>query len=97
VDENVNSCPVQFPGLTSLFLNLHFFCILLFIMSIYMIEYLKNMILVQNRTLFHVRKVRENAESKKIAKIAKIGLKKTFMEPRVAQGRTKNHQLKLFN
>jgi hypothetical protein len=33
---------------------------------------------------------------KKIAKIAKIGLKKTFMEPRVAQGRTKN-RLKLFN
>jgi hypothetical protein len=59
-------------------------------------EYLKNMILIQNRTLFHVKNVRENAESKKIAKIAKIGLKKTFIEPRVAQGRTKNRP-KLFN
>jgi hypothetical protein len=39
VGENVNSCPVQFSGLTSLFSSLHFFCIFFFITSIYIMEY----------------------------------------------------------
>jgi hypothetical protein len=39
VGENVNSCPVQFSGLTSLFLNLHFSYIFFFIWTIYIKEY----------------------------------------------------------
>jgi hypothetical protein len=45
VGENVNSCPVQCSGLTSLFLNLNFFYIF-FLWTIYIKEYIKNMILI---------------------------------------------------
>jgi hypothetical protein len=83
--KNVNSCPVQFSGRTSLFLNLRFFTIFSFIRSIYMMEYLKNIILIENRTLFHVKK---SVKMQNLKKIATIGHKKCFMEPRVARGCT---------
>jgi hypothetical protein len=46
------------------------------------------MILIENRTLFHVKKSVKMQNLKKNAKIAKIGLTKHFIKPRFSRGCT---------
>jgi hypothetical protein len=60
-----------------------------------MMEYLKKIILIKNRTLFHVKKSVKMHNLKKITKKRKNWLQKMLMEPRVAKSSNKN-RLNLF-
>jgi hypothetical protein len=58
-------------------------------------EYLKKIFLIENRTLFHVKKSVKMQNLKKITKNCKIWLQKMLMEPRIAKSSNK-YRLKLF-